>query len=63
MSYEELKREISERSVTQLPGLLQHVARLCGIRQVFISKDAMQNFVGRAYDLGPAGEAELREKE
>lgn len=60
MSYEELKREISERSITQLPGLLQHVARLCGIKPVFKDKESMLSFVGRAYDMGPAGEAELR---
>lgn len=61
MNYEELKREISERSITQLPGLLQHVARLCGIKPVFKDREAMLAFVGRAYDMGPAGEAELRE--
>lgn len=55
MSYEELKREISDRSISQLPGLLQHVARLCGIKPVFKDKESFLSFVGRAYDMGPAG--------
>lgn len=61
MSYEDLKREISERSITQLPGLLQHVVRLCSIKPVFNGKEAMLRFAGKAWDLGGVGQAELRE--
>lgn len=62
MSYEELKREISSRSTTQLAGLLMHVARLCGIKSVFKDKVSMLEAVGRAYEIGPVGEAELRDE-
>lgn len=56
MSYEELKREISERSITQLPGLLQHITRLCSIKPVFKDKAAAMRFVETAWDM----EAEMR---
>lgn len=60
MTYEELKREISGRSITQLPGLLQHVVRLCAVKPVFKDKEALLRFASRAYDAGPVGESELR---
>jgi hypothetical protein len=60
MSYEELKRELSERSISQLPGLLQHVVRLCAIKPVFTNKGALLNFVDRAWDMGGVGITELR---
>ena len=60
MDYEELKRELSSRSISQLPGLLQHIARLCSIKPVFKNKEAMLGFAGRAWDMGGVGDAELR---
>lgn len=50
MNYEELKQEISSRSITQLPGLLQHVVGLCSIKPVFKDKAAMMRFVDTAWD-------------
>lgn len=62
MNYEELKREISSRSISQLPGLLQHVTRLCSIKPVFKDKESAMRFVERAWDMGGVGEAELRKE-
>lgn len=60
MNYEELKQEISSRPKPQLPGLLLHVARLCGIQKVFKDKQAALDCVGKYYDMGPAGLPEMR---
>lgn len=60
MDYEELKRELSDRSITQLPGLLLHITRLCAIKPVFKDKEAMLRFVNKAWDMGEVGQAELR---
>lgn len=49
MTYEELKNEISDRSITQLPGLLQHIVRNCAIKPVFVDKEAMLRFCGTAW--------------
>lgn len=60
--YEDFKREISNRSITQLPGLLQHITRICSIKPVFKDKEALLRFVGDAWDMGGVGMAELREE-
>lgn len=60
MTYEELTREIADRPITQLPGLLQRITRLCAIKPVFKDKAAMLRFVGKAWDMGGVGLAELR---
>lgn len=60
MTYEELTREIATRSITQLPGILQRVVRLCSIQPVFKDKEAMLNFVSKSWDMNGVGLAELR---
>jgi len=62
MTYDELSREISSRPITQLPGLLQRMIRLCSIKPVFKDKVAMLRFVEQAWEMGGVGEAELRDK-
>jgi hypothetical protein len=52
MSYEELIREISSQSVSQLPGILMRVVRLCVIKPVFRNRAAMLSFVSRSWDAG-----------
>lgn len=60
MNYEEICLEIRDRPITQLPGLLQRVVRLCAIQPVFKDKAAMLKFVDKAWDMGGVGNAELR---
>lgn len=60
MSYNELTYELTKRPPSQLPALALHIARLCGIHSVFKDKEAFLRSVGKYYDLGPVGDAELR---
>lgn len=62
MTYEELKAELSERSISQLPALLQHIAKLCGSKPVFKDREAMLRFVGRAWDSALVPEREPRDE-
>lgn len=62
MTYEELKREITRQPKSHLPGLLLHVARLCGIYSVFKDKEVMLEIVGHYYDMGPDKLAKLKEQ-
>lgn len=50
LSYDDLKLEISERSISQLPGLVAHIIRLCAVKPVFVDKEAMLRFVAKAWD-------------
>lgn len=63
MTYEELSRELSNRPITQLPGLLQRIVRLCSIKPVFKDKAALLRFVEQASEMGGVGDAELRSKD
>lgn len=60
MTYEELSRELSSRSITQLLGLLQLTVRLSSIKPVFKDKVAMLRFVDEAWEMGGLGLAVLR---
>jgi restriction alleviation protein Lar len=62
LHYEQLTREISSRSISQLPGLLQCVVRMCSIQPVFKDKEAMLRFVDRAWKMGGVGNAEMRQE-
>lgn len=52
MRFKDLKRELTDRPMSQLPALAFHIAELCGRDPVFKSRDAFLDCMGRHYDIG-----------
>ncbi len=51
-SYDDLKRQLSSRPVSQFPGLISHIAGLCASQRPFMDKPAFMRFVEQAFDAG-----------
>lgn len=54
-SYEGVKQTISKMPITWLPGLLRHVVQCCVTNHVFVSREAMIEFVEDVAKKGGTG--------